>query len=234
MIFKGLKESFRTRRSRSRPPSALPTFNMERASEGDRFEREERIDRLQETMNVFSRLGHSISSKNIKLPPIPSFKPLNLSNLDIFKSKDDPVSDVPAEIRRKPCPVNPEAFDTATLSPSMTPAEILHHKFRAFDPCAPVTNPLLHMRAREALKRRYESKFTIDFDPPAGITAREYNFMWCDEGELDLKVLQDIVWVRERYAQARKGEPTDEDVIRWYDAERFDVGTESVTEGSFR
>ncbi|KAE8449380.1 hypothetical protein EG329_008281 [Mollisiaceae sp. DMI_Dod_QoI] len=178
-------------------------------------------------MNVFSKLGHSISSKNIRLPPIPSFKPINLSSLDIFKSKDDAIPSIPAEIRRKPCPSRADTFESTTPT-TPTQSSILYQKFRVFDPCAPATNPSLHKRARDALKRRYQSKFTVEFQPPPGVSLREYDFIWCDEGDLDMKVLQDVVWVRERYAQAKQGEPTDEDIIRWYDAERFDLNAASV------
>lgn len=36
------------------------------------------------------------------------------------------------------------------------------------------------------------------------------------EEELERKVLADIVWVRERYAQAGQAEPSDADLVRWF------------------
>ncbi len=39
---------------------------------------------------------------------------------------------------------------------------------------------------------------------------------------LEAKVLEDIMFVRERFAFAGQDEPTDKDIIRWYDAEAFD------------
>jgi hypothetical protein len=103
----------------------------------------------------------------------------------------------------------------------------LLEQFRAYDPNAPLTDHSLHVRARKALKARYESKFTIDFEPPEGVNVRDYHFLWCDEDELDLKVSRDIVWVRQRFLQAKRGEPTDEEIIHWYDAEKFDVEAKS-------
>lgn len=111
---------------------------------------------------------------------------------------------------------------------------MLDEQFQAFDPGAPVTDRSLHRRAREALKRRYQSKFTIDFTPPLGVDVREYDFIWCDEEELDLKVLRDIIWVRERFAQAKRGEPSDECIIHWYDAEKFDPEAPSNTASSLK
>lgn len=123
-----------------------------------------------------------------------------------------------------------------------------YDKLREFDPCAPVTHPFLHKRAREALKRRYLSKFTTEGVPRSDVDnsddvsgvcgasiRREYGFRtgtetatWCNAAQLDLKVLEDIVWVRERFAQAKQEEPTDDDIIRWYDAEQFDVDARSA------
>lgn len=45
--------------------------------------------------------------------------------------------------------------------------------------------------------------------------------MWASEEELERKVLADIVWVRERYFQAKREEPTDSEIVWWYDAEVF-------------
>lgn len=82
----------------------------------------------------------------------------------------------------------------------------------------------MHLAAKAALKKRYQSKLTVDFEVPKGLSVRDYDFRWVDPAELDRKVLEDIVWVRERYAQIGKAEPTDEEIIWWYDAEAFDDG----------
>jgi hypothetical protein len=51
--------------------------------------------------------------------------------------------------------------------------------------------------------------------------------LWVKPGELEQRVLEDIIWVRERYAFARKGEPTDEDITFFYDAGAFDDGEDT-------
>jgi hypothetical protein len=55
-----------------------------------------------------------------------------------------------------------------------------------------------------------------------GANIRDYDFLWVKPGELEQRVLEDIIWVRERYAFARKDEPVDEDIIFFYDADVFD------------
>lgn len=57
---------------------------------------------------------------------------------------------------------------------------------------------------------------------------RDYDFRWVDAEEMDRKVLEDIVWIRARYAQIGKEEPTDEQIIWWYDAQDFVDGVESI------
>jgi hypothetical protein len=80
----------------------------------------------------------------------------------------------------------------------------------------------MHTQAKAALKKRYQSKFTIDFTPPTGASNSEYDFMWVEASELENRVLSDVVWVRERFAYAGKDEPTDEEIIWWFDAGAFD------------
>jgi hypothetical protein len=91
-----------------------------------------------------------------------------------------------------------------------------------FNPQAPRQDASLHAHARQVLKERYQSKFTFDFVPRVGVNLRDYNFLWVKTGDLEKKVLEDIIWVRERFAYARKDEPTDEEIIFWYDARAFD------------
>jgi len=80
----------------------------------------------------------------------------------------------------------------------------------------------MHVSAKAALKKRYQSKLTVDFEVPHGLSVRDYDFRWVDADELDRKVLEDIVWVRERYAQIGKDQPSNEEIIWWYNAEAFD------------
>ncbi len=47
----------------------------------------------------------------------------------------------------------------------------------------------------------------MGFEPPPGVSRRAYHFLWATEEQLDAKVMDDIVWVRERFAQARQSEP---------------------------
>ncbi|POS86593.1 hypothetical protein EPUL_003627 [Erysiphe pulchra] len=156
------------------------------------------------------------SLQELQLPAIPHLKPLTMSALvaaleDRTCAEKNPLYDVQKPIQRKPVP----------------PQETWPPNFRLnepakFDPKAPLTNKSINSRARKILKKRYQSKFTLDFNPPRGLTPRAYDFLWVDEEELDRKVLDDIVWVRQRYAQARKMEPSDQDIIWWYDAKDID------------
>jgi hypothetical protein len=82
----------------------------------------------------------------------------------------------------------------------------------------------MHLHAKAALKKRYQSKFTVEFEIPQGLSIRDYDFRWVDDKELDRKVLEDIIWVRERFNQVGKPEPTDEEIVWWYDAGKFDNG----------
>lgn len=70
----------------------------------------------------------------------------------------------------------------------------------------------------------WQHQCPANFDSLGGTTILDYVFLWVQPGELEKKVLEDIVWVRECFAYARKSEPTDEDIIHWYDAQCFDDG----------
>lgn len=95
----------------------------------------------------------------------------------------------------------------------------------------------MHAKARLALTNKYKSKFTIDFELAEGQSMDDYHFVWASEEDLKKKVLDDVVWVRERYAQAGKDEPTDDELIAWYDAEKYvvdsDAGTQCTVYGSY-
>jgi len=82
----------------------------------------------------------------------------------------------------------------------------------------------MHAHAKEVLTKHYQSKFKLGFDIKKldGINPRTFDHIWVDPEELQWRVLGDIVWVRERYHQAKMGEPSDEDIIWWFDAGRFD------------
>jgi hypothetical protein len=101
-----------------------------------------------------------------------------------------------------------------------------------FDPKAARKDPTLHAHAREVLLKRYKSKFIFDFLPHNNQDMTTYEFIWAGKDVLEAKVLEDIMFVRERFAFAGKDEPTDKDLIRWYDAEAFDekvVDADEVT-----
>lgn len=89
----------------------------------------------------------------------------------------------------------------------------------------------MHVRAKEALKRRYQSKITVDFEVPKGLSARDYDFRWVDPEEMDRKIMEDLIWVRERFCQSGREEPTDVEIIWWYDAGKFDNEGGSLSGG---
>ena len=115
----------------------------------------------------------------------------------------------PSAVRRKPCPV--------TISGALSAFN--NGEPPKFDPQTPRFDPTMHRLAKSVLKHRYTTKFTLDFEPPKGVSRREYDFIWVTPEELERKVLEDIVWVRERYAQAGREEPDCNDVIFWYQEE---------------
>ncbi|TQS39306.1 hypothetical protein Golomagni_00171 [Golovinomyces magnicellulatus] len=142
-----------------------------------------------------------------QLPPIPSLKPLTLSDLAaelndtswIEKSQEytlltftfqsrlieltGPNYEVQKPIRRKPVPIQEYRSSNFYLNGSVN-----------FDPIAPLTNTSIHARARKVLKERYQSKFTFDRDSTKDLTTRSYDVVWVDDEELDRKVLYDIIW----------------------------------------
>ncbi len=91
-----------------------------------------------------------------------------------------------------------------------------------FDPHAPLADPNMHARARIALTARYQSKFSVNFEPAPGHAVHEYAFLWSSAAELERRVLGDIIWARERYAQAKMDEPTDMHLIEFFDAQDYD------------
>lgn len=177
------------------------------------------------------------SSLKPQLPPIPSLKPLTLSDLAaelndtswIEKSQEHtlftftfqsrlmeltgPNYEVQKLIRRKPVPIQEFRSSNFYLNGSVN-----------FDPNAPLTNTSIHAGARKVLKERYQSKFTFSRDSTKDLTTRAYDVVWVDDEELNRKVLYDIIWVRQRYAQAKKKEPNDQDIIWWYDAKDYYSG----------
>lgn len=153
-----------------------------------------------------------------QLPPIPSLKPLTLSDLaaelnDTSWIEKSPNYEVQKLIRRKPVPIQEFRSSNFYLNGSVN-----------FDPNAPLTNTSIHAGARKVLKERYQSKFTFSRDSTKDLTTRAYDVVWVDDEELNRKVLYDIIWVRQRYAQAKKKEPNDQDIIWWYDAKDYYSG----------
>ncbi|KAE9381958.1 hypothetical protein N431DRAFT_320867, partial [Stipitochalara longipes BDJ] len=206
-----------------------------------------RYEDLPQTMTPPLSMMPDRSLRSILLPGIPSHKPLTITNFltigktsaastttmaegatagcstDLFQPKksDGNQPQRKMTIRRKPVGL-PDDPRRASYTPS-------------FDPQAPRKDESLHLLARKVLLKRYQSKFTlpIDFIPHGGATIKNYEFLWVKPGELEKKVLEDIIWVRERFAYARRDEPTDTDIIYWYDADLFDEGNEAVWQSSW-
>jgi hypothetical protein len=55
---------------------------------------------------------------------------------------------------------------------------------------------------------------------------------YLDFQDLKRRVLHDIVWIRERFHHAKLREPSDEDIIWWFDAGGFDEGVTSGDSGA--
>ncbi|KAK0108619.1 hypothetical protein ONS95_003414 [Cadophora gregata] len=204
-------------------------------------------EKLDATMSVFAKIRRTESLKDVLHPPITRTKPLTFTNL-FATSKEDtmmpPVSEEttatgsvppstastsitnastaveipanplsglggPSTVKRKPCPVTTSGALSA-FNNGEPPK---------FDPHTPRFNPGMHRLAKSVLKHRYTTKFTLDFEPPKGVSRHEYDFIWVTPEELERKVMEDIVWVRERYAQAGRDEPDCNDIIFWYTEE---------------
>ncbi|KAH8603032.1 hypothetical protein B0O99DRAFT_18318 [Bisporella sp. PMI_857] len=98
-------------------------------------------------------------------------------------------------------------------------------------------NISMHNRAKIALTRKYLSKFqhlNQGVGAKLGHTGRNFGRHWINRPTLELRVLSDILWARERYEEYYgMGEPSDEDIIAFFDAQEFDdgtVGVEGLTE----
>ena len=231
MVFDSFKATFASRRRRRASASLLEVPPL-------------RYEDLPQTTPPPLMREHPL--KATLLPGIPSLKPLTISNLlAIGRDPTDNASTMaertssgsstspPQSINARP--VNPgggqhKRVITIPRKPVGLPDDPRRASYvPSFDPQAPRKNANLHSYARKVLLRRYQSKFTFPADfIPYGSTANvnEYRFLWVKPGELEDKVLEDIIWVRERFAYARKEEPTDADLIRWYEAELFDDGSE--------
>lgn len=235
MVFDSLKASFNFRRSR-RTSTALSDVP---------FVRYEDLPQTSPT----PPLKQDRSLKAVLLPGIPSFKPLTISNfLAIGKPPTDSMSTTAERTATGSStspsqPNNVQPVNLGSSQPKRTiniprkPVGLPDDPRRAsyvssFDPQAPRKDPTLHYYARKVLLRRYQSKFTLpaDFIRHCSATTAnvdEYKFLWVKPGEVEKKVLEDIIWVRERFAYARMDEPTDCDLIRWYNAELFDDESEA-------
>ncbi|KAN0122013.1 hypothetical protein V8E51_000339 [Hyaloscypha variabilis] len=189
-----------------------------------------------------SMQGRSLSS--VLLPGIRSHKPLTISNFLTIGKTPTEIASAMAEGTAAGSPPNTSSKSnqaganqserkiTIPRKPVGLPEDPRGSSYvPSFDPEAPRQDPSLHLRARKALLERYSSKFTLPANFIAhgggGKTIKDYEFLWAKPGELEKKVLEDIIWVRRRFAYARRDEPTDEDLIKWYDAEFFDEGHEA-------
>ncbi|KAL2060319.1 hypothetical protein VTL71DRAFT_9714 [Oculimacula yallundae] len=240
-MFDHLKASVRARRQPRRPESAMPRMRNDE-------EALSKQEQLEATMSVFAKIRRTGSLKEMLHPPITRTKPLTFSNLFGSAKGDATMSPVkeaetaidvppttastcsatastiveppivvpfsglgggPAAIRRKPVPAT--ASGTLSAFNNGEPPK--------FDPQTPRTDPTKHRLAKSVLRHRYTTKFTLDFEPPTGVNRHDYDFIWATPEELDRKVMEDIIWVRERYAQAGREEPDCNDIIFWYSEE---------------
>ncbi|KAI9048267.1 hypothetical protein LZ554_008062 [Drepanopeziza brunnea f. sp. 'monogermtubi'] len=218
-----IQGSLRARRQPTRAQSALPTLHDDNYDEiVANSEAQEAQDKLDATMGVFARFRRTTSLKEITIPPISRTKPLTFTNLFGAMKKDsginflavdenttsenvqDPMTRPSGEIiKRKPITPSLAAFKVCDVP--------------KFDAQAPRRNPDSVRLARSVLKHRYTTKFDMEgFEPAQGRLRSDYYFMWASDEELERKVMEDIIWVRERYAQAGREEPDDNAVIAWY------------------
>jgi len=222
-MLENIRSTFRSRKQHHRTASSIP------------YIRYDNVEPRDIAPTPFSR---SRSFRNM-LPNIPRLKPITISNFaavtkpeesptpsanevglgeDLSTRLTTPACQTPASqsfellrtpIKRKPVPT-PGSFHIFNVSDAPK-----------FDPQAPRRDPTMHVKARAALMKRYQSKFKLDFEPVGGTNVRDYDFLWVQHGELERRVMEDIIWVRERFAYARKEEPGDDDIIWWFDAENF-------------
>lgn len=115
-----------------------------------------------------------------------------------------------------PCLATPAGvIKRKPITPSLSAFKVC--EVAKFDAQAPRTDPDLMCLAKSVLKHRYTTKFDMEgFEPAEGRLRCDYYFMWASDEELNRKVMEDIIWVRERYAQAGREEPDDNAVISWY------------------
>jgi hypothetical protein len=178
---------------------------------------------------VPNALKSSRSLRSILIPSLPRFKPITISNfLAIVSTSGTNMGTVeegeePTDTVRL---LTSDHFESEALEKTQSRMIIKRKPVGSdspdprrasyipkFDPQAARQDPSLHRKAKEALKRRYQSKFTLDFEPHEGASPRDYDFLWIKKGELEKRVLEDIIWVRERFAYARREEPTDDEII---------------------
>ncbi|TVY35422.1 hypothetical protein LOCC1_G008266 [Lachnellula occidentalis] len=173
-------------------------------------------------------ISSSLSAKKYHLPKLPRLDTIKLFDTDIDSSSShDPEESIP------PSP-KPERVSYSSLPHSLQIQIPRKPLLQTWDPRAPIKNPSLHIRAKALLKQRYRSKFNFDFTFKEGLDRKDYDWMWVSEEELERKVLADIVWVRERYAQAVQGEPSDEDLVRWFEGGEEQVKGIRVMGGTMR
>lgn len=232
MKFKCLKDSLKRRFTLNNRSGASTSAHTEFSS----FRYEDTPE-----PSTLPTINHSRSLKEILLPPIKRHKPLTISNFLAIGNSS--TANTPPLLRSD---LNsPEVYsaphqrakhkETQNTMRFPTTNNLLRRKAVGessssgytpptprFDPKAARKDATLHAHAREVLLKRYKSKFTFDFLPHNNQDMTTYEFIWAGKGVLEEKVLEDIMFVRERFAYAGKDEPTDQDLIRWYDAEAFD------------
>ncbi|KAK2623930.1 hypothetical protein QTJ16_006564 [Diplocarpon rosae] len=214
-----IKNSIRSRRQSSRPQSEMLRMrdDTDAFAKLDAKDKQEKQDKLSETIGVFSKFRRSGSLREILHPPILQARPLTFTNLFAAAKRNCGIqSEALEEVVPENGASTPLPIKRKPINPSLTDPFFVC-EVPKFDAQAPRTDPSMMRLAKCVLKHRYTTKFDMDgFEFAPGVLRREYYFIWASDEELDRKVMEDVIWVRERYAQAGKGEPDDNDVISWY------------------
>ncbi|PBP27715.1 hypothetical protein BUE80_DR001234 [Diplocarpon rosae] len=222
-MFSHIKNSIRSRRQPSRPQSDMPHMrdDTDDFEKKDAKDKQEKQDKLSETMGVLSKFRRSGSLREILHPPILQARPLTFTNLFAAAKRNcgirlEALEEDSSSIVTENGPSIPLPIKRKPINPSLTDPFFVG-EVPKFDAQAPRTDPSMMRLAKCVLKHRYTTKFDMDgFEFAPGVLRREYYFIWASDEELDRKVMEDVIWVRERYAQAGKEEPDDNDVISWY------------------
>jgi hypothetical protein len=156
------------------------------------------------------------SFREIRLPSVPHHKPMTMTNLLAIGTISDTNLASVTHVAESSSTTTSSTSNASTPSDDMINLQrklasmVIKRKpvgqadadprptpyVPSFDPQVPRYDASLHLNARATLIKRYQSKFTLDFEIPEGVNPRDYDFIWVKKGELEKKVLEDIIWVR--------------------------------------